>query len=120
MPTWPTSTLGDAPEFRGFSDAPVPNVIAPDVASGSGPRYLRHTDKRRVMTFSYTWSRAQYRQFLTFFEDDIAQGALSFSMTDHLKAETGTFYIYDINGPYGAEHVGPGHLRVEIAFLRDS
>ena len=116
---WDEATFGNAPEFAGYADVPRPNVIASEAEIGDGKRRRRYTGKLRSISFPYTWSFATFRAFYNWYKNDVAEGAVNFTMTDRVMDVTGTFRL-DPAAPYTVDPAGPGALRVTINATRIS
>lgn len=93
MPTWPSDLTGD-PEAKSITDADDDRVIAfnPDIGRElTRSRFTAHTKTSRL---SYPPMTATERAaWLTFKRNEIAHGALSFTMTDPQEGDTGTFLL---------------------------
>lgn len=113
MAAWP-SALGD-PEFSGFEDIPRPNIVEAPIALGTPKRRRRFTGSLRQISFSNTWTLANYRTFLAFYKDDLEDGVLPFTMNDGIKNESSAKWLIE---SFTSAHVGPGAIQATITMVR--
>lgn len=102
---WPAS-LPQCP-LRGRQRAPQPNVISLGTEVGEGKVRRRSTARTKRITMTFVLTRAQVAIFEAFFEDDIADGALSFTMNDSADQTTRT-WRFDPQSPYSLDERASG------------
>lgn len=99
MITWPS----DLPcALRGKARAPQTNLVAFGTELGPGKVRRRSTARVKRMPIAFLLTRAQAVQFEAFFEDDLDDGALPFSMPDPLTGDAAT-WRFDPQGPYSLD-----------------
>lgn len=79
MPTWPTS-LPCYPINGTFSETPQRNVVKFQPEIGPAKMRRRSTANGSVASASYKMSKAQYEDFISFYQDDLKDGSLPFEM----------------------------------------
>ena len=77
MPSWPTS-LPQQISQRGYRESLADNVIRTSVDAGPEKRRRRFTSAVRPLSGSMTMTSAQLDILTTFYDDDVASGALAF------------------------------------------
>lgn len=107
MPTWPLS-LPQAPLLAGFQFSPQGNVASFGTEVGPGKARRRSTARVRQLPFNTHMSDAQLDDFIAFFEDDLADGALPFDLTDPVSGGTRSFrFSSPQESPYTSSKIGP-------------
>ena len=115
MPIWPLSLPAD-PLIAGYSVAPQKNVVA--FGTEVGPGKVRRRSTARVKTISNdTYLQAgQLAVFLSFFEDELQDGALTFTWTNQLDGLTASFRFAP-DSPYQLSAMGGGLWRVTMNLM---
>ncbi len=98
---WPVSLPQCA--LRGVQRASQPNVIEFGTEVGEGKARLRSTMIIQRVTASVVLTEAQALIFEDFWNHDVAQGALSFTMNDPRR---GTTHTWRIEGGYNLSEQG--------------
>lgn len=114
---WPASLPQSA--LRGRSRAPLPNVISFGTEVGPGKVRRRSTARVKAHAFSFLMTGAQVKIFEAFFENDLADGALSFRWNDPVAGTTGT-WRFDTSAPYSETEVGPDQTQIDVKLNRIS
>ncbi|MEQ1901853.1 MAG: hypothetical protein ABL866_14115 [Devosia sp.] len=102
---WPASLPRCA--LRGKQRSPAPNVIAFGTEVGPGKVRRRSTARIRRMTLPFLLTRAEVPIFEAFFEDDLKDGALEFSMNDPVTGD-GATWRFATDNPYALSERGSG------------
>ena len=92
MATWPTA-LPQRPLKNSLSVAPEPNVIAFESDAGVEHTRRRATSRRKTIACAFMLTGAQRDLFTTFFEQDLADGTLTYDWRDPVDGVTGTYKI---------------------------
>ena len=79
MPSWPAS-LPQQLSQRGYSESLADNVIRTSVDAGPEKRRKRFTAAVRPLSGSMVMTSAQIDTMTTFFDTDLASGALAFDL----------------------------------------
>jgi len=119
MPTWPASL--PAPAVSGMSGGPQSNIAAFEPEIGPPIQRKRASAVSRVYQVSLpAITRAQRANFVSFFEDDIAFGSLSFTMRDPFTDAEQTFRFTDDNPPYREQALIDGIIQISFTLVRVS
>lgn len=113
MPTWPAS-LPQKPRTGTWKRAPQDNRLS--FMPAAGPPIVRRRSSRKVHMASglFDMSHAQVVTFEAFFEDDLADGTLSFDWDDPETGVTGTWRVRQ----YEMSDAGVDERTVSIEFTR--
>ena len=104
---WPASLPQGV--VRGVQRNPLPNVVS--FGTEVGPGKVRRRSTARVMRISASavLTAAQAAIFEGFFQNDLQDGALSFSMNDPTDGTTGT-WRFDTQSPYTLSEQGARYV----------
>jgi len=116
MPYWPND-LPVAPLVAGFQIQPKPNVIAFGTEVGPGKVRRRTTARTQLYTGTFLLTEDQRQSFVSFFQDELKDGALSFSYNDVVDGTAS--FRFDPGSPYSLTALSPSqwHLNVTLAKL---
>lgn len=92
MATWPAS-LPQAPLFNSLNVTPEPNVIAFESDVGVEHTRRRATSRRKTINVAFMLTRAQLSVFDAFFEQELADGTLTYQWRDPVQGVTATYKI---------------------------
>lgn len=119
MATWP-ATLPPT-QFRGVARKPQDPVLRTQTDSGPVKTRLKYTAVPIRVTTRTIFSGTQLLAFMTWFENDLAFGALSFDWTDPMDGTTVAFRFTEppefVNlrpAPIPANRLWEGQLSLEI------
>lgn len=115
MPSWPLD-LPVAPLVSGFQIQPKSNVIAFGTEVGPGKLRRRTTARTTVYTGTFLLTEDQRQSFVAFFQDDIEDGALSFSYNDVVDG-TATFR-FEPGSPYSLTALSPTQWHLHVTWAR--
>lgn len=104
MPAWPL-TLPQTPLIAGFQTSPKPNLISFGTEVGPGKVRRRTTARSKLQNIKFVMTTAQLNTFQTFFEDDLGDGALTFTLEDPVT-EVVSEYRFDPQRPWNATALG--------------
>lgn len=107
MPTWPTD-LPQYPLVSGFSIQPKQNVISFGTEVGPGKIRRRSTARIVSMPFSMYLNADQLQTFIAFFNDDLEDGALPFTLSDPVTYGLASFRVAPGDPPYTAAAIDNG------------
>lgn len=112
---WPAS-LPQCP-VRGRQRSPQANVIAFGTEVGEGKVRRRSTARTKRMPMTFVLTRAQALIFEAFFEDDLADGALTFTMKDSVDQTTRS-WRFDPQSPYSLDERASGKWSLSANLIR--
>lgn len=92
MATWPAA-LPERPLVNSLSVTAEPNVIEFESDVGVEHTRRRSTARRSTISCAFMLTRAQRDVFRTFFEQDLADGTLTYDWRDPVDGVTGTYKI---------------------------
>lgn len=118
MPSWPV-TLPQEFQRSGFQRAPkASNVIAFGTEVGPGKTRRRSTARTKSHTGTVPGlTLAQVAIFESFFENDLADGALTFTWSDPVAGGTAT-WRFDTEGAYSLDEVAKDNWSLSISIVR--
>jgi len=90
MPSWPT-TLPDFALQQGYAEGFRKTVQRSQMSSGATKRRKRFTDGPKTIDIVVPLTNAEADIFIAFYQDDLADGALSFTKTHPRLGTTETF-----------------------------
>lgn len=90
VPTWPAS-LPQRVDQNGYREGAADNVIRTDMAYGPQKRRRRGTAAPKPITIEVILDPDQWGTFLSFYEDTLNDGALSFEWVHPRTQETAMF-----------------------------
>jgi hypothetical protein len=96
-------------KVRGTQRTPLPNVVAFGTEVGPGKVRRRSTARVMRVTASAVLTAAQAEIFETFFQRDLQDGALTFTMNDPTDGATAT-WRFDAQSPYTLTEQGTRHV----------
>lgn len=115
MITWPASLPQCS--LRGKQRAPQPNVVAFGTEVGPGKVRRRSTARTQRQPLPFLLTRAQAVIFEAWFNDDLADGSLTFSMTDPFDLTTQT-WRFDPQSPYTLDERPSGKWSLSANLIR--
>ncbi len=89
---WDTAQFG-TPEARDFEVANPENRLRPEVQVGSGPSWPEFTEDEEFVSFSITWTFAQWRLWRAFYKNDLKRGGNSLSLFNPLENAALTYEV---------------------------
>lgn len=120
MPAWPGSVPG-APLAGTLAASDRDNVLkGPSDIEGLESRRQRYSAVAADVAFTLVLSTAQYEALRSFYKDDCAGGALSFTHTDYSLATPATKTFHWNAPPQGQAMSAPGYWSVQIALVRSA
>ena len=111
MPTWPLS-LPQQLLQRGYRESLVDNVIRTSVDAGPEKRRQRFTATVRPLSGGMIMSSAQLDTLMTFYNDDIASGALAFDFA--APRDQATMLSVVLKQPPGWTNLGGDNYAVNL------
>lgn len=102
--TWPVSL--PANPRRDLTWSPKSNVISFGTEVGKGKLRRRSTYRSKLWSLSFIMTDAQLADFVTFFEDDLEDGALPFEWVYPRTGDTWEF-TFDAGQPYTVAYLSP-------------
>lgn len=112
MPTWP-ATLPQTPLIEGFSDEPQDSVLRSQM-TGLNKQRNRYTAALHDVSESYLLTPSQFDTFVSFYKDDLGNGAADFSKKNPINGLTET---YRFSGVYNFSYNGV-HYKVKLPLER--
>jgi hypothetical protein len=112
IPAWPFT--GRTP-FGGWSMAPQDNRVLFQPEIGPPITRRRGTAKTKKWAATYHLTSAEFGTFESFFENDIQDGTLSFTMPHPRTCATATFKFAD--SPYTVDEFGTDEVTININIL---
>lgn len=116
MPVYWPSDLPQIPQLQGFQMQIGMSVLESDTDKGPPKRRSMSDFTPHPMIFQMVMTVAQWNSLITYFKNDLANGALSFYLTDPLTGTLKTFVFAD--GPSCVPDDDPAVLRVSLPVKR--
>lgn len=112
VPAWPFT--GRAP-FGGWRMTPQDNRASFQPEIGPPITRRRGTAKTKKWSATYQLTSAEFDTFEAFFEDDLKDGSLSFTMPHPRTCDTATFKFDD--GLYSVEEFGADEVTITVSVM---
>lgn len=114
-PEWPAS-LPQCP-LRGKQRSPRSNVVAFGTEVGQGKLRRRSTARTKSIPMTFRLTRTEVPVFEAFFEDDLLDGSLPFTMYDSTD-EMVHSWLFDPQAPYTCAEQASGKWFVSVNLIR--
>lgn len=116
MPTWPAS-LPQKPLYKSANAQPRPNVISFGTEVGPGKQRRRSTARTSALQCAFALTDVQRAAFQSFFENDLSDGALSFTWGDPVTGVWAS-WRFEPGVPYQLEQLGATGWKLTVNLIR--
>ncbi|GLI23493.1 hypothetical protein GGQ86_002969 [Xanthobacter flavus] len=112
---WPSGL--PAPMRNGWGEQSQPNTVPFTPEVGPPIRRRRSTVRTRISTMTFRMSGAQLQTFTSFFENDLKDGALRFTMAHPVTGASETWTIEDGTWAYDTVDVDLYDVSLKLRML---